>query len=277
MRFNRIIRGLGWPTAPNGEIELSNDRLPDDAGSAELAILPTLFMCEGRDAGDLAYVGSVQLIATGPSNSRLRYSYDPAVPPIAQNRLVDIASEIGLSAHGTGSSRFDWTHTRWSVQNGDLYRALFRLGRVPGNMPKVFDISSPPAIAQNQLSVMMPFGPEFSGTYETIRAIAAGAGMVCNRADDIWENHNIIQDVVSLIDRSRVVICDVSGRNANVFYETGIAHALGREVILIARHASDVPFDIAHIRYIPYLPNEQGLIQLGTSLAARVATILART
>ena len=68
----------------------------------------------------------------------------------------------------------------------------------------------------------------------------------------------IIQDVVSLIDKSRVVICDCTGRNANVFYEIGIAHTLGREVILITQNEADIPFDLRHLRYVKYLNNAEG-------------------
>ena len=82
-------------------------------------------------------------------------------------------------------------------------------------------------------SAMMPFDAGFSAVYESIQQAAVGAGLRCRRADDIWENAAIIQDVVALIDRSRIVICDCTGRNPNVFYEAGIAHTLGREVILI--------------------------------------------
>jgi hypothetical protein len=48
--------------------------------------------------------------------------------------------------------------------------------------------------------------------------------------------------------RSRVVICDCTGRNPNVFYEIGIAHTLGREVILITQNPEDIPFDLRHLR-----------------------------
>src|SRR6266700_3613748 len=44
-----------------------------------------------------------------------------------------------------------------------------------------------------------------------------------------------------LIDRSRVVICDCTKRNPNVFYEIGIAYTLGRDVILITQNDADVP------------------------------------
>lgn len=59
---------------------------------------------------------------------------------------------------------------------------------------------------------------------EAIQRAAADAEVRCRRADDIWEAPAIIQDVVNLIDRSRIVVCDCTERNPNVFYETGIAH-----------------------------------------------------
>lgn len=74
---------------------------------------------------------------------------------------------------------------------------------------------------------MMPFHPSFDLVYATLRASPETAGLRCRRADDIWENPAVIQDVVSLIDRSSVVICDCTDRNPNVFYEIGIAACVG--------------------------------------------------
>jgi hypothetical protein len=95
----------------------------------------------------------------------------------------------------------------------------------------------------------------------------------CRRADDIWENPAVIQDVVSLIDRSSVVIADCTGRNPNVFYEIGIAHTLGREVILITQNAEDIPFDLRHLRYVTYLNNSEGLAALVARLQPRLIEI----
>ena len=50
--------------------------------------------------------------------------------------------------------------------------------------------------------------------------------------------------------KSRIVICDFSERNPNVFYEVGIAHTLGKHVIPITQTPNDVPFDLQHPRYI---------------------------
>ena len=83
-----------------------------------------------------------------------------------------------------------------------------------------------------------------------------------------------MQDVVSLIDRSRVVICDCTGRNPNVFYEIGIAHTLGREVILITQSQEDIPFDLRHLRYVPYLNNREGRKELQRRVEARLANLV---
>ena len=98
--------------------------------------------------------------------------------------------------------------------------------------------------------------------------------MECNRADNVWKNNAIIQDVVSLIDESRIVICDCTGKNPNVFYEMGIAHTLGREVIVITQNKDDVPFDIRHLRYIHYTTNSEGRSKLTQDLQNRIQTIL---
>lgn len=274
--FNRIIRGLGWPDASQGEVDFPADRVPENASDPGLALLPTLFMAEGREPDDLARVGSMQVVGRSNSTVRLRYQYDISVPIITQDRLESVATEIGLSGHGTGRNRFDWTHTRWSVQDGDLYRTILRLLlHTPSrNAPIVFDVLTPPRIDPLQASAMMPFSGGFAAVYEAIEGAVGAVGMRCNRADNIWEHHTVIQDVVSLIDRSRVVICDLSGRNPNVFYEAGISHTLGREVILITQHSDDVPFDLRHIRYLPYLNNAEGLTRLQRQLTDRMQTIL---
>jgi hypothetical protein len=82
-----------------------------------------------------------------------------------------------------------------------------------------------------------------------------------------------MQDVATLIDRSRVVIADCTTRNPNVFYEIGIAHTLGREVILIAQRESDVPFDLRHLRYIEYSTDPTGLAALARKIVARLKDI----
>ena len=113
----------------------------------------------------------------------------------------------------------------------------------------------------------------FNSVYEALRGAAAATDMVCQRADDFWTHDHIIQDIVDLICRSRVVVCDLSKRNPNVFYEMGIAHMLGKDVIMITQSNEDVPFDVRSIRYVTYLKNAEGLRQLTSDVAGRLATL----
>jgi hypothetical protein len=138
----------------------------------------------------------------------------------------------------------------------------------------VFKIAEHENIDPALVSAIMPIDPAFNAVYESIREAADNVGLRCERADDIWENSVIIQDVVSLIDRSRIVICDCTGRNPNVFYEAGIAHTLGREVILITQKDDDIPFDLQHLRYVKYLNNGEGRTELKQSLQNRMQTLL---
>ena len=68
-----------------------------------------------------------------------------------------------------------------------------------------------------------------------------------------------MRNIWSAIYASHLVIADCTGRNPNVFYEIGIAHTLGRPVILTAQNNDDVPFDIRHIRYIHYNLTPRGI------------------
>ena len=126
----------------------------------------------------------------------------------------------------------------------------------------------------NLVSVMMPFSSDFNPVYSTLQSIVNQEGFECKRADDFWEDCVILQDIVTLIARARFIIYDLSGRNANVFYELGIAHTLGKEVILIAQSLDDVPFDIQHLRCIRYLNNKEGLTKLSHDVSSRIRSLL---
>jgi hypothetical protein len=123
---------------------------------------------------------------------------------------------------------------------------------------------------------MMPFDAGFAPVYRALGEAAGAANMHGQRADDIWVNDHIMADIISLSWRARVVISGLSGKNANVFYETGIAHTLGRDVIQITRAPSDVPFSLQPLRYVQYLPNEQGIEVLKATVTSRLSDLTAR-
>ena len=138
--------------------------------------------------------------------------------------------------------------------------------------PSIFNVPVED-VDSSLVSVMMPFSANFSPTYEAIKRASSEAGFSCKRVDDIWEHSTVIQDVFSLIFRSHIVVCDFSGKNPNVFYEAGIAHTLGKHVVLITQSKNDIPFDLQHHRYLEYLNNNEGMESLEEKLKSRFLTL----
>jgi hypothetical protein len=138
--------------------------------------------------------------------------------------------------------------------------------------PAVFEVPAG-GVEPDLIAVMMPFAAEFEGAFAAIRKACDRNGLRCLRARDIWENSAVVQDIFSLIFKAQVVVCDFTGRNPNVFYEAGIAHALGKSVVPLTQNPVDIPFDIGHHRYLRYLANKEGLADLAASLADRLARL----
>lgn len=232
-----------------------------------LTALPCLFLQEGTGT-EVAYVGQINRARRVGTDVSIEYTFDAQVPPL-QNSMI-YANRMALDM----PHDFEFSRNHWAVKDVDLYRFLLGNVRPRRQRPTVFQIPEHENIEPALASAMMPFDAGFNEIYASIQQAAANAGLRCRRADDIWENAAIIQDVVALIDRSRIVVCDCTGRNPNVFYEAGIAHTLGREVILITQNEQDIPFDLRHLRYIRYLNNAEGRAALATALQARMQTIL---
>lgn len=233
----------------------------------EMIRLPALLMAEGT-GDEVAHV--VRIFAAHAVGNTITFEYmvDNAVPPLRNSMIYANRGDFGLD-------EYEFSRGHWAIKNVDLFRTLLRHARPGRQRPSVFQIPEHESIDPALVSVMMPFDAGFNEVYASIQQACIEAGLGSRRADDIWENPSIIQDIVSLIDRSRVVICDCTHKNANVFYEAGIAHALGREVILLTQSPADIPFDLRHLRYIHYLNNEQGRSSMAATLSARLRAILA--
>jgi len=118
----------------------------------------------------------------------------------------------------------------------------------------------------NQAFVIMPFGPKWSRiVWKTVREALKDCGFDCIRADEQY-GQQVLEDIWRGICEATIVIADVTGRNPNVYYELGIAHVLGRRVILLAQDVSDIPFDTRVYRHIAYrtalLPWSRGAMML---------------
>ncbi|EOW6671098.1 hypothetical protein ACOZZ3_001865 [Cronobacter dublinensis] len=78
------------------------------------------------------------------------------------------------------------------------------------------------------------------------------AGYKTLRADDAKASHMIMFDILKKIVECDMAICDLSSKNANVFYELGLRQAFNRKTILITDSITQTPFDITGFRYVKY-------------------------
>ena len=88
----------------------------------------------------------------------------------------------------------------------------------------------------NTCFVAMPFHALFAKEYErVIRPAIQATGLQCVRGDETHGRPSVVQDVWLSLRRARLVLAELSGRNPNVMYEVGLAHALGKPIILLTR------------------------------------------
>jgi len=123
--------------------------------------------------------------------------------------------------------------------------------------------------------MLMPFRDQFNRIFvEHIKPKIEQLGLRIMKSNDIFSTHPIMEDVWEYLCKSRIVIADVTNRNPNVFYELGIAHTLGKEVIIITQNEADIPFDLRHLRYFKYSDDQPGWQLLKENLEKVITTIL---
>ncbi|MFY9607682.1 MAG: hypothetical protein WAU45_03600 [Blastocatellia bacterium] len=102
--------------------------------------------------------------------------------------------------------------------------------------------------------VIMPFSQPWSETVyrDLIKPGVNGAGLKCVRGDTVVRIGDLTQNIWGALLRAGIVVADVSALNANVFYELGLAHALGKDAIILKQAGSNVPADIGGAHYHEY-------------------------
>jgi len=132
-----------------------------------------------------------------------------------------------------------WIITEYS------FRRIFRIE--PVFTKRKFEVD------RKKFFFLCPFTEPFNSIYTNhILPVIAELGFVLQRADEIYSVQPVIEDIWEGICSSSTIIGDVTGRNPNVMYEIGIAHTLGKPVVILTQDINDVPFDLRHYRCIVY-------------------------
>ena len=111
-------------------------------------------------------------------------------------------------------------------------------------------------IVEKSITCLMPFNTKYDSLYATIKIGCEYNGFKCFRTDEeeIENSANLRKFIVSKIIQSQVIIAVLDGRNPNVLYEVGIAHAIGKLVILLVKReqTNELPENLKGNRLLIY-------------------------
>lgn len=143
-------------------------------------------------------------------------------------------------------------------------RATFNNYRVSSSRPKAF--------------VAMQFSEPYNEVYrDAVEPLVKETGFEPLRVDDVYGLGIIINDIINNLSEASIVLAEISEKNANVYYELGLAHALGKPTLLMAIKGTSLPFDVGPHRCIFYENTIAGRSKLQESLKHSLMSLLGRS
>ncbi len=158
------------------------------------------------------------------------------------------------------------------------------------------DAQSPPIDAYRDICfVIMPFGTKTVGSGDAAREIdfdviydvlfkpaieavplprtEGGGHLRAVRTDRDFYSGDISQEMFQYLEYARFALADITGLNANVFYELGARHRAHESGTAIFRQGEALPpFDIAQIKAFPYTVDPLSQLEKSKQLVSKVLT-----
>ncbi|MEQ8675846.1 MAG: DUF4062 domain-containing protein [Aggregatilineales bacterium] len=150
-----------------------------------------------------------------------------------------------------------------------LHQIIEQMHRDDGTMTvqSVFGVPLKNDQFKSDVFMIMPFREKFMAVYgDHIKPTMERGGLKIIRGDDFFSENAIVDEIWAAIYHSKIVVAECTDRNPNVYYELGIAHAIGKPSILIVQDIEDIPFDLRHLRIIVYQPTPESLKDLEIQL-----------
>lgn len=121
------------------------------------------------------------------------------------------------------------------------------------------------AINRKYCFMAMPFKDELKPFYDNLKNCLSQNGYYVVRGDELGYPRKITDRILLEIHSSILMIADITGANPNVFYEIGVAHTAGIDVVLITQD-NTIPFDLRVEMVLKYKPSKRGARQLSDKI-----------
>lgn len=107
-------------------------------------------------------------------------------------------------------------------------------------------------VDEKLIFVLTPFHDDHMEEFIAVREVCTALGFRCVRGDESYFESDIFPQILRYLAKAKLVIANINGRNPNVMYELGIAHALDKSVIHISEQPDNLPLDIKSKRFLIY-------------------------
>ncbi len=103
----------------------------------------------------------------------------------------------------------------------------------------------------NYVFVVMCFDKKYDDVYEALKIageLVVNRNLIIERVSEPLGDYIITEKIEQSIKRAELIICDVSEKSPNVYYELGYARAKNKTIILTAKEGTELPFDVRQHR-----------------------------
>jgi len=165
-----------------------------------------------------------------------------------------------LTSYDDGHADVEWTLKPLEVdlepEQISLNRKFLSRKRPNLSFVKIEDALQPsPTISRNDAAdlnspfafVAMPMNPADDSLVDVLEAIKVAAqrcGIRAERIDDQQSNDRISDRTLRSISLADYIVADLTHSRPNVFFEAGFAHGQGKTPIYVARHGTELQFDL---------------------------------
>ena len=140
----------------------------------------------------------------------------------------------------------------------------YELSKPARKILSTFTVAQGPAVSIDirvdypEVFVVMPFSESWSDDVfsNMLKPGIEDAGFLVSRGDSIVRVGDLSTNVWRSITRAGVIVAEVSVPNPNVYYEIGLADALGKPIFLFKQESVSLPADFGGIHYYNYDPND---------------------
>jgi hypothetical protein len=118
------------------------------------------------------------------------------------------------------------------------------------------------------IAYLAPHNKEFDALYSAhIAPLTAQNSLEIIRLPPVYGKQKSIRGIMKNVYEAVILIADVSGKDPDVLYVLGMAHLIGKPLVILSQNPADIPIDLKKDRQIIYENTAEGLKTIGYHLS----------